>query len=67
MVPNVPYIPDAALLDSLNCSHVAHGDDLALGADGKCCYSELRKLDRLLYFYELEWSNVPKASVQRTS
>jgi ethanolamine-phosphate cytidylyltransferase len=48
VVPDVPYIPTISFIDSLNCSHVAHGDDLALGADGKCCYSELRKVDRLL-------------------
>lgn len=28
VVEGVDYDPTIALLDSLNCSHVAHGDDL---------------------------------------
>lgn len=48
VIPNVPYTPSVELLDQLNCSHVAHGDDMAIGADGKDCYAEFRKDDRLL-------------------
>jgi ethanolamine-phosphate cytidylyltransferase len=27
VVENVPYDPTLQLLDSLNCTHIAHGDD----------------------------------------
>ncbi len=35
IVPNTKYTPDEELLDKLNCSHYAHGDDPAINADGQ--------------------------------
>lgn len=35
---NAPYDPTLELLDQLNCSHVAHGDDLILLPDGTNSY-----------------------------
>lgn len=34
IVEGVDYDPTIALLDRLNCSHVAHGDDLVQTSDG---------------------------------
>lgn len=48
VIPDVPYTPSLETLDSFNCSHVAHGDDIAIDADGKDCYHLIREQDRLL-------------------
>jgi ethanolamine-phosphate cytidylyltransferase len=50
VIPNVVYTPSLHTLDEYNCSHVAHGDDIAIGADGKDCYHMIREQNRLLYF-----------------
>jgi len=34
VVEGTPYDATIELIDSLNCSHVAHGDDLILTPDG---------------------------------
>lgn len=39
VAPSIPYVPDIALLDSLNCQYIGHGDDIILGADGKSIYT----------------------------
>jgi len=36
----MPYDPTIELLDQLNCSHVAHGDDIIFKEDGSNVYSE---------------------------
>lgn len=38
VVEDVPYDPTIELMDRLNCSHVAHGDDIAIGPTGIDCY-----------------------------
>ncbi len=43
VIPNVVYTPSLDTLDEYNCSHVAHGDDIAIGADGKDCYHMIRE------------------------
>ncbi len=43
VIPNVVYTPSLGTLDEYNCSHVAHGDDIAIGADGKDCYHLIRE------------------------
>jgi len=43
VIPNVVYTPSLDTLDEYNCSHVAHGDDIAIGADGKDCYHLIRE------------------------
>jgi len=47
---DIPYNPTIALMDSLNCPYVAHGDDLALAADGTDSYSEIKKVNRMKIF-----------------
>ena len=42
VVPKTPYTVTPGVLDDVNCSHVAHGDDMSIGADGKDTYHELR-------------------------
>lgn len=51
---NVPYDPSIKLLDDLNCSHVAHGDDIIYKADGSNCYSEFMDSNRFLMFKRTE-------------
>jgi len=46
----IPYNPTIELLDKLNCGFVAHGDDLALGADGVDSYYEIKKAGRMRTF-----------------
>ncbi len=41
------YDPTVELVDSLKCSHVAHGDDLILLPDGKDSYYEFHQLGRM--------------------
>lgn len=40
---NAPYDPTIELLDKLNCSHVAHGDDILIKPDGEDCYGVFKK------------------------
>jgi ethanolamine-phosphate cytidylyltransferase len=47
---NIPYNPTLPLMDKLNCQYVAHGDDLALGADGQDSYYEIKKAGRMKTF-----------------
>jgi ethanolamine-phosphate cytidylyltransferase len=47
---DIPYNPDIELLDKLNCPYVAHGDDLALSADGTDCYSVIKQAGRMKIF-----------------
>ena len=54
MVPNVPYDPTIKLLDDLNCSHVAHGDDLIFKEDGSNVYSEFIDAGRFVMFKRTE-------------
>ena len=42
----VPYSPTIELIDSLNCAHIAHGDDIILGEDGKSIYQEFMDANR---------------------
>ncbi len=47
---NIPYNPTIELIDRLNCQYVAHGDDLALSADGTDCYSIIKDAGRMKTF-----------------
>lgn len=47
---NIPYNPTIPLIDALNCQYVAHGDDLALSADGTDCYSVIKQAGRMRTF-----------------
>lgn len=47
---NVPYNPTIELIDKLKCPFVAHGDDLALSADGTDCYSIIKNAGRMKTF-----------------
>lgn len=47
---NIPYNPTIELIDKLNCQYVAHGDDLALSADGTDCYSIIKDAGRMKTF-----------------
>lgn len=51
---NAPYDPSIELLDKLNCSHVAHGDDLILLPDGTDSYQAFRNVNRFLTFKRTE-------------
>lgn len=51
---NAPYDPSIELLDKLNCSHVAHGDDLILLPDGTDSYQMFRDVNRFLTFKRTE-------------
>lgn len=46
----IPYNPTIDLIDKLNCPFVAHGDDLALSADGEDSYSIIKKAGRMRTF-----------------
>jgi ethanolamine-phosphate cytidylyltransferase len=50
VISGVVYTPTNETLDQYECSHVAHGDDIALDENGRDCYYEIRQRDRLLYF-----------------
>lgn len=54
VVPNMPYDPTIELLDQLNCSHVAHGDDIIFKEDGSNVYSEFMDVGRFLMFKRTE-------------
>jgi len=47
---NIPYNPSIELIDRLNCQYVAHGDDMALSADGTDSYYEIKKAGRMRTF-----------------
>jgi len=47
---DIPYNPTIELIDRLNCQYVAHGDDLALSADGTDCYSIIKDAGRMRTF-----------------
>mmetsp|Transcript_20478 Transcript_20478/g.23627 ORF Transcript_20478/g.23627 Transcript_20478/m.23627 type:complete len:429 (-) Transcript_20478:177-1463(-) len=50
----IPYNPTIALIDELNCQNVAHGDDLAPGADGVDSYYEIKQAKRMKIFKRTE-------------
>ena len=50
----IPYNPTIELIDKLNCQYVAHGDDMAPGADGVDCYYEIKKANRMKIFKRTE-------------
>lgn len=54
VVANVPYDPTIELLDSLNCSHVAHGDDIIVKEDGTNVYQDFINAGRFLMFKRTE-------------
>ncbi|EGR30689.1 hypothetical protein IMG5_125800 [Ichthyophthirius multifiliis] len=51
---NAPYDPTIELLDRLNCSHVAHGDDMIIGPDGSDAYSMFKESNRMITFKRTE-------------
>ncbi|EGR30650.1 hypothetical protein IMG5_126990 [Ichthyophthirius multifiliis] len=51
---NAPYDPSLELLDQLNCSHVAHGDDMILLPDGRDQYWEFKEKGRFVMFKRTE-------------
>eukprot|EP01084_Bolivina_argentea_P152119 265410_1 len=48
VVFGVPYSPSLQLLDKLNCDYVAHGDDIAVAANGHSAYHTVQ--DKLKIF-----------------
>lgn len=54
VVANVSYDPTIELLNKLNCSHVAHGDDLVVKSDGTDAYYEFKKANRMVIFKRTE-------------
>jgi len=46
----IPYNPSIELIDKLNCPFVAHGDDMALSADGTDSYSIIKAAGRMKTF-----------------
>eukprot|EP00922_Rhytidocystis_sp_ex-Travisia-forbesii_P016846 GHVS01025150.1.p1 GENE.GHVS01025150.1~~GHVS01025150.1.p1 ORF type:complete len:358 (+),score=65.04 GHVS01025150.1:33-1106(+) len=54
VVLTTPYEVDIDLLDSLGCDICAHGDDVAVGSDGKDCYEQPRRKGRLKAFKRTE-------------
>jgi len=47
LAAGTPYVADIALLDSLNCQYIGHGDDIIYGPDGKSIYSPFEDVGRL--------------------
>lgn len=47
---DVPYTPTVSLLDLFHCDFYAHGDDLALNADGKDSCAEMKEAGRYKEF-----------------
>jgi len=45
---NAPYDPTIELIDRLNCSHVAHGDDMIVGPDGCDAYAPFKQSHRMM-------------------
>lgn len=50
VAPDTPYTPNEDLLTSLNCDFYAHGDDVALNADGVDWCSILQKVGKFKMF-----------------
>ena len=48
------YDPTIKLIDSLNCSHVAHGDDLVVDKDGNDAYYPFKAANRMKIFKRTE-------------
>ena len=46
-VDALEYNPTLALIDSINCSHVGHGDDIAKDSSGQDSYYEIKKAGRI--------------------
>ncbi|KAL4476418.1 hypothetical protein ABPG74_010151 [Tetrahymena malaccensis] len=51
---HAPYDPTIELIDRLNCSHVAHGDDMIVGPDGCDAYSPFKISNRMITFKRTE-------------
>jgi ethanolamine-phosphate cytidylyltransferase len=51
---NAPYDPTIELIDSLNCSHCAHGDDLIIGPNGEDAYKPFKDANRMKIFKRTE-------------
>ena len=45
---NIPYDPTIELIDKLNCSHLAHGDDLIIGPNGEDAYGIFKERNRMM-------------------
>ncbi len=54
VVEGVDYDPTIPLLDKLNCSHVAHGDDLVVDVNGEDAYLPFKKAGRMKVFKRTE-------------
>lgn len=52
--PETPYTPDLPLIERLNCDFYAHGDDLALNADGIDITDSFRKAGKFKMFKRTE-------------
>lgn len=50
VVPNAPYVTEAAVMDAHNCWYVAHGDDITTDADGNDCYAAAKRAGRFKEF-----------------
>ena len=49
MCEGVAYDPTIEHIDKLNCSHVAHGDDLVQTLDGQDAYYPFKAAGRMKY------------------
>lgn len=48
------YNPTIELLDRLDCSHVAHGDDLVIDENGQDAYMPFKRAGRMKIFKRTE-------------
>ena len=51
---DTPYTPNVGLLQKFNCDFYAHGDDIAVDADGTDITAELQKLGMFKMFKRTE-------------
>lgn len=54
IIPNTPYSSSIKFLDEIGAHYCAHGDDMAIGADGVDAYSEIKKAGRMKIFKRTE-------------
>ncbi len=54
VVEGTEYDPTIELIDKINCSHVAHGDDLVLTKDGNDAYYPFKAANRMKVFKRTE-------------
>ncbi|SBS87699.1 ethanolamine-phosphate cytidylyltransferase, putative, partial [Plasmodium malariae] len=50
VIVGTKYTVSMELLEKYNCDYAAHGSDVAYDRNGKCCYEEVRKNNKLKIF-----------------